>query len=221
MSMTLYGASGSCALVALWAMERTGANYELVSLNLGAGDQRHPAFLALNPHGRVPALAADGAVITELNAILTYLAARFPGSGILPTNDALLLGRTMELLCWFSSTVHVHVAQCFRGERFTDDADVKDKLKESGKARLAAAMVELDETVARRGDYLNGNGISAADIFSVVVWRWIQRLEIDCSALGHWSGKVQRDMARPDIVRALDLESSTAPVIWETRAEAG
>lgn len=218
--MKLYGASGSCALVALWAVEQAGADYELVSLNLGAGDQRHPAFLALNPHGRVPALETDGAVITELNAILVYLAARFPGAGILPMNDVLLLGRTMELLCWFSSTVHVHVAQCFRGERFTDDADVKDKLKQSGKVRLAAALAELNETIGQRGAYLNGDGFSAVDIFSIVVWRWVQRLEIDCSAFGRWTGKVQHDMARPDVVRALEREANAAPPSWVAAARA-
>lgn len=208
MALKLYGAPGSCALVALWALERTGADYELVSLNLAAGDQRSEGYIAINPHGRVPALAADGETITELNAILTYLAARFPDAEILPTHDPMLLGRAMELLCWFSTTIHVHVAQCLRGERFTDEADVKERLKVSGKQRLASALAELDERVGQAGDYLIAGRFTAADVFSMVIWRWAQKLEIDCSTLIRWASKVQRDMARPEIVRALKLESS-------------
>ncbi len=214
MSLKLYGASGSCALVALWALEQTGADYDRFSLNLMAGEQRHEAYLAINPHGRVPAITADGVAITELNAILTYLSARFPGSGILPTDDPLLLGRTMELLCWFSSTVHVHIAQCFRGERYTDDAEVKEQLKAPGKARVAAALAELDQRIGQSGDYLNGASFSAADLFNIVLWRWAQRLEIDFAPLGRWTAKVQRDLARPDVARALELEAAPAPVSW-------
>lgn len=214
MSLKLYGAPGSCALVALWALERTGAAYELVSLNLAAGDQRSDAYLAINSHGRVPALAVDGVTITEVNAVVAYLDARFPNAGILPSHDALLLGQTTELLCWFSSTVHVHVAQCLRGERFADGADVKEQLKISGRQRLASALAELEERVERSGEYLVSDSFTAADIFSTVVWRWAQKIEIDCSGFGHWAEKVRRDMARPDVARALERESSGASISW-------
>lgn len=221
MSLILYGAQGSCALVALWAMERTGADYELVSLNLAAGDQRNPAFLSINPHGRVPALSADGSTVTELNAILTYIAARYPGSDILPMGDPLLLGRTMELLCWFSSTVHVHVAQCFRGERFTDDAGVKESLKASGRQRLSAAFAELEDRIAQARGPLNGSAFGPADMFSLVAWRWAQKLELDCSGYPHWSASVLRDMERPDVAAALKLEAAGAPAPWAVETQAG
>lgn len=219
MSLKLYSATGSCALVALWALERTGAEYELVSLSLAAGDQRSEGYLAINPHGRVPALAADGEIITELNAILTYLAARFPDAGILPTPDPMLLGRAMELLCWFSTTIHVHVAQCLRGERFTDDADVKERLKVSGKQRLTAALTELDERVGQSGDYLIADRLTAADVFSVVIWRWAQKLEIDCSPFSRWADKVLRDITRPEIARLLELESSAGSTKWLAKSK--
>lgn len=221
MSLILYGAQGSCALVALWAIEQTGADYQLVSLNLGAGDQRDEAFLAINPHGRVPALSADGTTITELNAILTYLAARYSSSDILPMGDPLLLGQTMELLCWFSNTVHVHVAQCFRGERFTDDADVKESLKISGRQRLTTAFAELDGRIAQNRDALNGGTFGPADIFSIVAWRWAQKLELDCSRFPHWSASVLRNTDRPDVAAALKLEAAGAPAPWAAVTQAG
>lgn len=214
MSLKLYGAPGSCALVALWALENTGAEYELVSLNLAAGDQRSPAYLAINPHGRVPALAVDGGTITEVNAVLAYLDARFPDAGILPSHDALLLGQTMELLCWFSSTIHIHVAQCLRSERFTDDAEVQKRLKTDGRQRLALALAELEQRVERSGAFLIADRFGAADIFSFVAWRWAQKIEIGCSGFAYWAKKVERDMARPDVARALGRESSGTSISW-------
>lgn len=214
MSLKLYGAPGSCALVALWALENTGAEYELVSLNLAAGDQRSPVYLTINPHGRVPALAVDGGIITEVNAVVAYLNARFPYADILPSHDALLLGQTMELMCWFSSTIHIHVAQCLRSERFSDDADVQERLKAGGRQRLALALVELEERVERSGAFLIADRFGAADIFSVVAWRWAQKIEIDCSSFAHWANKVQHDMARPDVARALERESSGTSISW-------
>ena len=43
-----------------------------------------PEYLAINPRGRVPALAVDGKVVTENTAILTWIATAFPEAGLLP-----------------------------------------------------------------------------------------------------------------------------------------
>lgn len=217
MSMILYGAQGSCALVTLWAMMRTNVDFEFVSLDMAAGQQGDAAFLAINPHGRVPVLSVDGTAITEVNAILSYLAARYPAAGILPSNDPLLLGRTMELLCWFSTTVHVHIAQCFRGERFTDDAEVKESLKATGKQRLTAAFTELDGKIAQTPGPLNGDSFGPTDIFSIVAWRWAKRLELDMSLFPHWNEKAVTDMERPNVAATLKVETGGNPAPWAVK----
>ncbi|WP_280529117.1 glutathione S-transferase family protein [Burkholderia perseverans] len=60
------------------ALEELGVPYQLHAVNVRAGEQRHEAFLALNPNGKVPVLAeADGGfVLTESAAILVHLAER-------------------------------------------------------------------------------------------------------------------------------------------------
>ena len=65
-------------------LEEVGAPYELRVLDLQAGDQLKPAFLAINPMGKVPTIEHDGAVITEVGAICTYLADAFPAAGLAP-----------------------------------------------------------------------------------------------------------------------------------------
>ncbi|MBG7622562.1 glutathione S-transferase [Herbaspirillum sp. AP02] len=61
-----------------------GLDAELVEVDLAAGANRQPAFLALNPFGQVPVLEDEGVVIADSNAILIYLAKKAGRSDWLP-----------------------------------------------------------------------------------------------------------------------------------------
>jgi glutathione S-transferase len=63
---------------ALVMLEECGLPYEVVPVDLMSGEQRSPAYLALNPTGRVPTMVDGDFVLWESNAILEYLAARHP-----------------------------------------------------------------------------------------------------------------------------------------------
>jgi len=54
------------------ALEEIGAPYERQLVNLAQGEHKSGAYLKINPHGKVPALAVDGMVLTENVAILTF-----------------------------------------------------------------------------------------------------------------------------------------------------
>jgi glutathione S-transferase len=210
MALTIYYGPGSCAFSVLVALEQAGVDYRPVKLDLAAGHQREGTYLAINPRGRVPALVVDDTVITETPAVLSYLACRYPAARLLPIGDALLFGKALEMLCWFSSTVHVHLAQVFRGGRFADDAAVVEGLKQPGKLRYAAAMAELDGAVRRSGEFLIGEEFGAVDAFALVLWRWAARLELDAAAYPSLQAKAARDMARPVVVNALAVEQNGA-----------
>src|SRR5690349_4430037 len=84
------------------ALAETGAPFEDVPVDLAAGAQRQPAFLALNPHGKIPVLVHDGFVLPESNAILFYLAETFPAARLVgPTAQD--RARALEW-CDFAST---------------------------------------------------------------------------------------------------------------------
>src|SRR5215813_9478866 len=65
-------------------LEELGAPYELHVLNMKAGEQRQPRYLAVNPMGKVPALKHGDALITEQVAIFLYLADLFPDARLAP-----------------------------------------------------------------------------------------------------------------------------------------
>jgi glutathione S-transferase len=71
-----------------WMLEETGAPYEVELLDLERGEHKSPAYLALNPMGKVPAIVHRGTVVTEAAAICAYLADAFPERQLAPaTND--------------------------------------------------------------------------------------------------------------------------------------
>src|SRR3977135_1482654 len=67
---------------------------------------RTPGFLALNPEGRVPVLLIDGRPLTEVAAILFYLAKRFPDAELLPRDDPEAEARALSWMSFSASSLH-------------------------------------------------------------------------------------------------------------------
>ncbi len=83
--LKLYHNPQSRAVIAHWAVEEAGAEYDLVPVDFQAGDTRRPDFLALNPMGKVPTLLLpDGTVITETPAIVAWAADAYPEARLAP-----------------------------------------------------------------------------------------------------------------------------------------
>ena len=76
--LTLYFAPGSSAMAPHIALHEVGAPFESRPLSFHRKQNRDPAYLAINPEGKVPTLLIDGRPLTEVAGILFYLARRFP-----------------------------------------------------------------------------------------------------------------------------------------------
>ena len=72
-----------------WMLEELGVPYKINALSLERGDHKKPAYLAVNPLGKVPAITHKGVVISEAAAICAYLADEFPAAKLaVPVGDA-------------------------------------------------------------------------------------------------------------------------------------
>ncbi len=71
--------------IARWMLEESGAPYDAHILAYGEDGMKSPAYLAINPMGKVPAIVHAGKVVTECAAICAYLADAFPAAGLAPT----------------------------------------------------------------------------------------------------------------------------------------
>src|SRR5579863_3039049 len=85
--LTLYFAPGTSSMAPHIALHETGAHFRGCPLSFAKGDQRQDSYLALNPEGKVPTLVVDGRPLTEVAAILYYIARSFPAADLLPLND--------------------------------------------------------------------------------------------------------------------------------------
>ena len=98
MSIRLYAAPMSSAIPVVHALAELDVPYELVPIDLSAGDQRTPEFLALNPNGKVPTLVVDGTPMFEALAIMTWLGDRFGvARGLWPAADS---AQRLEAMSW-------------------------------------------------------------------------------------------------------------------------
>jgi glutathione S-transferase len=102
--VTLCYAPNSRAGATLLLLEELGAPYELKVLNLKKGEQRQPAYLAVNPMGKVPAIIQGDALITEQVAIYIYLADLFPQAGLAPPIGDPQRGPYLRWLVFYGSS---------------------------------------------------------------------------------------------------------------------
>lgn len=159
--ITLHGfsPSGNCHKLRL-LLEQLGEPYRWVEVDSSQGQTRTPAFLALNPNGKVPVLELeDGRTLSESNAILYYLA---DGSAFVPTER----WQRAQTLSWmnfeqYSHEPYIAVARFIAGWTPLDSPRRADlpRLRERGGEALAVMEHHL-----RAHDWFSGERYGIADI---------------------------------------------------------
>lgn len=169
--LTLYLAPGTCAMAVRIALVEAGAPHLVKRLDLAAGEQRSPDYLAINPKGRVPALVTEHGVLTETPALLLYVAQRFPNAGLAPLDDPFLLARMQEIHSFLVSTVHVAHAHGRRPGRWADDEQAMAAMQ----AKMPQNMRDGFDQIERHylaGPWVLGERFSLADIYLFVIAGW-------------------------------------------------
>lgn len=84
--MKLYEFAPTRSIRVRWVLQELGVDFEAISIDLRAGEHRTPAFLAINPAGKLPVLVDGEHTITESVAIALYLAEKYPDHRFIPTD---------------------------------------------------------------------------------------------------------------------------------------
>ncbi|MBI4784023.1 MAG: glutathione S-transferase family protein [Oscillatoriophycideae cyanobacterium NC_groundwater_1537_Pr4_S-0.65um_50_18] len=84
--MKLYEFAPTRSIRVRWVLQELGVEFEAITVNLRAGEHRTPAFLAINPTGKLPVLVDGEHIITESVAIALYLAEKYPDHHFIPKN---------------------------------------------------------------------------------------------------------------------------------------
>src|SRR6266566_9452366 len=104
--ITLYFAPGASSMAVHIALHEIGAAFEAKPMSFRNNDLSSPEYLALNPEGKVPTLLVDGRPLTEVAAILFYLAKRYPEAQLLPANDLAAEAQAISWMSFIASTIH-------------------------------------------------------------------------------------------------------------------
>jgi Glutathione S-transferase, N-terminal domain len=84
--MKLFEFSPTRSIRVRWTLQELEIDFDAVTVNLLAGEHRQPAFLKINPAGKIPALVDGDMVLTESVAIALYLADKYPDKKLVPAD---------------------------------------------------------------------------------------------------------------------------------------
>jgi len=153
--MKLYWSPRSRSFTTLWLLEEAGRPYERVLTDISAGAQKTPEYLAINPMGKVPALADGDVTIAESAAICAYVAERYPQANLAPPLGDPRRGKYLQWLFFGPSCIEPALIQIFT------KLDVPTSTAAWGSA---TQVFDVLDAALERGPWLLGDSFSAADI---------------------------------------------------------
>lgn len=162
--ITLFYSPQTRATGARVLLEELKVPYELHVLNMKAGEQRQPAYLAINPLGKVPAVRVGDTLVTEQGAIYLYLADLFPEAGLAPALTDPDRGAYVRWLFIYGS--------CF--EPAVVDRYMKREPGSMNETPYASydSLIDLLEETLKKGPYLLGERFTAADLLWGIALHW-------------------------------------------------
>ena len=191
----LFYSPGACSLASHIALEETGGSYRAVETLLPKNQHQTPEYLAINPRGRVPALAVDGKVITA-----------FPDAELLP-EDLVERMRCIAQMAWFSNTPHIFQRAKFRPYRFVDREDVYDDIRTKALSSYWECMQEIDALIGDN-EWLMGDAYTVVDPYALVFYGWGTSNGLPMRDLASFTRHKGQMMERPAVRTVIEREKN-------------
>ena len=186
-TLTFYFAPGSSSMAPHIALHEVGAVFEPQPMSFRRQDLRAPSYLAINPEGKVPTLLIDGRPLTEVAAILYYLARAFPEVSLLPATDPEAEAQVISWMSFIASTLH--------------------PARTRGVEHAMSVWTIADQLLGSR-DWATGP-YSIADIHLFrLYWRFVNSKYPEAGTFPNLTAHYQRMMARPAVQRTCEIEAA-------------
>lgn len=198
--MKLFLARGACSLVPHIALQEAGLAYDIERVDIrthqtASGEN----FYTINPKGYVPALRLDdGSLLTEVAAIVQYVADLAPEKKLAPAAGTLERYRLQEWLAFISSEIHKSFGPMF-------DPASTDDVKQAALARIAGRFEFVAKSLEGK-TYLLGDTFTVADAYLVVTLNWARKLGVDLAKWPALTAFHERVLARPAVRAAMVAE---------------
>jgi glutathione S-transferase len=173
------------------ALAEAGAAYEFVPVDIPRGENRTAEFLAMNPHGKIPVLRDGDFVLAESDAILWYVAEKFPGAQLVPGSDIQARARVLQWCAFASTGLYAAYVEWSGLGKGTDPDKRVPAIADGALAKIDRALDVLEVVLGGR-EHLAG-AFSIADLSNAAI---VQTLTLKLAQLGG------DPLARRDRVRA-------------------
>jgi glutathione S-transferase len=141
-----------------WMLEEVGAPYRIEVVRFDKGENKKPAYLAVNPMGKIPAIKHRGIVVTETGAIITYLADAFPAAKLAPAMDDPARGTYLRWMFFGQGCIEPAVIDRMLARPPSDNPTAL------GYGNYDDVVNVIDQALTP-GPYILGNRFSAVDVY--------------------------------------------------------
>lgn len=214
-SVTLYRANGVSSFIPHVLLRELMIPFSSVVMKSGPsgweavdGSLDNVNYRKIHPLGYVPAIQVEGIIVTELPAIITYIASlATPETNILG-DGKLDRAKVAEWMAWLSGTLHAQgVAMYFRPERFTDDPCQYEPIRAKGKATVLKGLQRIEEHLAE-SKYPVSFHETVVDFILPMIWYWSVRMGIPNlqESFPHFGNLVKRMEQKESLREAAKLE---------------
>jgi glutathione S-transferase len=172
--MQLYEFPPTRSIRARWVLQELGVPFEPILVDLGRYEHKAPAFLKINPAGKVPALVDGDVVLTESVAIAVYLGEKFPEKEFVPKD----LAQRAQMNRWLLFAATELEQPLWRHAKHTNLYPEAERIP----ADLALAEREFRESAAvleahlAGRTFLVGDRVSVADFVMAYTLDWADML---------------------------------------------
>lgn len=168
--LTLHHCPNSRSTGVLALLEELQAPYDLHVMNMKTKENREPAYLAINPMGKVPAIEHDGALVTEQVAIYIYLADVFSEAKLAPPLGDPLRGPYLRWMAFYGS--------CF--EPALIDRWLQREVPDKATTGYGSFDDVFDTLLAQlaKGPYLLGEQFTALDVLWGTALGWMDLFDL-------------------------------------------
>lgn len=180
-------------------------DYTAARVSFASNEQRSPEYLAVNPKGRVPALVTDDGVLTEMPAILVYIAQCCPQAKLAPLGDPFAFARVQAFNSYLCSTVHVAHAHRMRGTRWADNPAAIEAMERKVPESVDAAFALIEDGMLE-GPWVMGEHYTICDPYLFALSEWLDDDGVALTKLPRVIDHRTRMYERPAVKRAIAQE---------------
>jgi len=210
----LHHAPSTAAMAPHILLVEIGVPFVLRPVDTAAQEHRSPAYLKLNPNGRVPVLVDGDLVLYESAAICLHLADMHPAAGLAPPLATSERAQFYKWLMWLTNTLQARLMAYFYPERWVAQGNAAGaaEVKRCAEADVGVLLDRLDaELTGHGGPWLLCAEHRAVDAYALMLCRWTRHFARPARSLPALGPYLQRVLARPAVQQVFEREGLAQP----------